>query len=107
MRYFSIPGSLLRFTPYNKEAHILQAVEFDHEGCLDTEELVKLGLLSEQDAQALDEHLAPIADRPGSGVRTKSDTDVDAEVRSRMASEMRAAAEAAHRKMVAAGEKTA
>lgn len=105
MVYYSIPGSTFKFTPAGQPPSILQSVEFDHAGCLDVEELQKLGLLSEADAAVLNTEMQAIANRPGSGVRTDSAADVEAQVKDRMAADMRAAAEAAHRKMIAAGEK--
>lgn len=107
MKFYGIPGSSIRYTPHGQPTSILEAAEFDHSGCLDPEELCATGLISENAALAINAQLTEIADRPGSGVRTISDKDVDAEVKARLEADMRTAAESAHRRMVAAGEKTA
>ena len=60
----------------------------------------------ETDDPEVIKHLETIADRPGSGITTKSREDIDKEVNIATA-EARAAAEEAHRKMLAAGLSTA
>lgn len=54
---------------------------------------------------AAEKYLAAIANRPGTGISTASDLDVDAEVRARKERDMREAAEAVQKKLIAAGEK--
>lgn len=102
MKFYSrIPGSFFRVTVAREGTPILEEVCFAG-GLIDTDE-IKDKLLKE----ALEKELKKVADRPGVGISTKSDEDVDAEVKAQMAADMRAAAEAAHAKLVAAGGKTA
>lgn len=55
---------------------------------------------------ACEKYLASIANRPGSGISTDSDEDIDAAIEAEKDADLRRVAEESHRKMLAAGLKT-
>lgn len=98
--YFRIPNSTVRPTVERFGTKMVDEVQVIG-NCIDTEDTDRDPLTN----QALEVHLQQIANVPGSGVSTKSDSDIDAEVRHAMEADVRKAAEVAQSKLVAAGIK--
>lgn len=102
MKFYSrYVGSTIHVTVERFGTKAVEAVEFVG-GCIDTEDPQRDDALN----KAIEAHCAPIADRAGSNIFTRTDIDVEADVRKAQAEEIRKAAEVAQTKAVAAGLKT-
>ena len=99
--YHRIPDSVIRVPVVRHGAGLLVEVAFTG-GMIDTDDTVLRG---EDVNLAVEAALLPLADQPGTGVSTASDSDVDAAVQKLKNEDIRKAAEAAQTKLVKAGEK--
>ncbi len=97
--YHRIPNSVIRVMVTRYGAPVCEDIAFSGNK-LDPEDIE-----DELLGKAAESYLAGIADRPGSNVSTTGPEHIEAQVLAARAAEMKAAAEEAHRKLVAAGEK--
>lgn len=99
--YTRIPNSVIRVEVERHGAKLVEEVAFTG-NCLNTDDdAIRDTALN----AACELYLRGIANRPGTGISTSSDLDVDAAVREQKERDMREAAEAAQSKLVAAGIK--
>ena len=103
MRFYStVPNQVIRPIVTRHGVALCEEVRFEHD-VLDTEDDT---IRDEVTNKACEAYLLAIAARPGSGIGTKSNADVDADTVAAREADMRALAERTHQRLVAAGERT-